>query len=43
LQVATAALLERARGEGDTWASAMADAGSWTLVAVATPEGIIQI
>lgn len=43
LQVATAAILERARaGPDETWGQAMEDAGGWTLVAVATPDGVLD-
>jgi len=43
LQVATAAILERTRaGPDETWGQAMADAGGWTLVAVVTPNGVLD-
>lgn len=43
LQVATAAILERARGGPDeTWGQAMEDAGGWTLVAIASPDGVLD-
>lgn len=43
LQVATAAILERARGGPDeTWEQAMEDAGGWTLVAIASPDGVLD-
>ena len=43
LQVATAAILERARGGPDeTWEQAMEDAGGWTLVAIASPNGVLD-